>query len=1189
MVTMPTFDFDQMQSKVSKFFLNPSPVTFEGIALEYQKSANFEALQQLFSFLTPREKALFIEQQKEFLKALKQRVNIIPAEIQSSTINAIIKALPSNQQAKLNQEMRIQVYEASKTPTWMLDVDEASWKKAEDFYKAKVVKFDLVAPLLLRLQSLAKDLGNGVSKESIKKTLQTEVVESLRNIQTALITEFIDLNITLKKELQETLEYVRGVSSKAIDNACQELQALEAPSEEFFASLKKSLTASLKDADALLQSLIPVKYGRKESGLKYSFIRVESKIYAMALHDYLGEGWYGKVKIAQDKSGRDFAAKIEGIDKTVSNDNENKVGKLIGYFKGHALRSLNGVKTFKERETTEKTYSITELRKGKELFQQIYTNILTKGHVYTRREQDEKRRLGKEALTMGQKLLAGYRSCQVAEELHARNVIHCDLKPANLMALVYGNFVEIKPIDFGFSSKIERDQNGKYGTVQLDVAPNGTPLRYLPREVRVVHPNSREYEKHTKATYSPASDIYSLGIMFRDDLRLASSFYAPMIKRHADKRASLSEMMDRFIAGLEKLPESQYDPEMKKVIWEHKHGVRRVNPTVGPKVKNSYVGQLLSGYRDPQEIEGKSTSIFYTTNDYRVIALSLYSLIKPSQLFKDLSVEYLLVSKTEKLAFLHNAEILIRELLRADLKNEFLGEVEINIDKFFELFAGQSDASLLGMHNRLKAEVAEVKKRKQNHERNIHSPVGHVMTKNIISYLHEDLANNFNPHIEKNAARFASDLKEYQISLMKGVALSEFHNCNYSKYPNKKGPKLPINEWTDFFNLLSERVVTDILMAQSEKHQKRMYKFFVCAVQESIARGDYQSAMAMLSGLNRAPIQRLPFLKEDPAVEKTRQLVEKILDNTANFKAYRQHLRDKMLQGEEVVPYIGVLQRDLTFSAEGNAEKLANGKENEELLILTGSAMQDQFMDIQSRLLTRPAKTSQTNLSSWIKQPRFLQESAFELDHILSVNITPVSKSKPKYNDKYKAIIYIIAQVEQLKEMDKAAKEAQTNTFKERSKRRSLEATYRSYAKKLQQDLKGYALSAEFAEILDEITAADFKETVSKEAKLEKANEKLFNQFFASEDFAETVDDDFVMLFSDLNLRKDEPGTLILRNLQLAHDQKRGKVLTSKERGKVAIGSRRQEVDRMAVFPCRQEVDPMESLTSDLKKKLIFA
>ncbi|MBN9287919.1 MAG: protein kinase [Gammaproteobacteria bacterium] len=1177
MLTTPSFGFDQMQFAVTKVIQNPSSTTFEEMASLYQKNPDIEALKQIFSLLTLKEKELMIEEQKEFLRTLKRRINIIAPEIELSTLNAIVKALPTNQQAKQNQELRMQTAVASKPTVWALDIDEKSWKKAEDHFKAKLSQFDVVASLLNRLESLKADVRNGVEKASIKSTLQAEITKSLNNIRDLIVKEFDASRVGFKKELEQTLETIKQESLETIEKASQQLLALEEPNEEDITSLKAFLAQGLKNADDILQSLIPVKYDRKDSNLAHSFIRVDGKVYAMAVHDYLGEGWYGKVKIAQDKSGRCFAVKIEGIDKTASNDNENNVAKLIGYFKGHALRSLDGVKSFKGRDAVEKTYTITELRKGKELFQHIYTNTLAAGHVYTKDEQDKKRKQGKEALTMVQKLLAGYQSCQVAEELHHRKVVHGDLKPANLMAVVLGNYVDVKPIDFGFSFQVDTDSKGNFTDVKADKAPNGTPLRYLPREIRVAHPGSKIFQLGEKATFSFASDRYSLGILFRDDLELPRSFYASLIRVSPNERGSLSAIKDRFIAALEKLPESKYDPEIKKIIYEHKQGVRRVH-SVGPQTKSTYVGQLLSGFRDPQEVTGNPKSIAYTIGDYRAIAAAFYSLISPVKFFNDLHIEYLSASKTKatRQAYVHNARIFIGELLRADVKSEFLSKVEDGLDDFFHQLE-PLDVDLLDMRSALQKEVSDAKKRKSAYNKTlVPSSVLPTPPENISSYLRENLVNNFNPHIEKHATRFASDLKGYQISLMKRIGLSEFHNNNFSKHVNKGGAKLPINECVDLFNTISERVATEILLAKNEKHQRRLFKFFTVAMDKSIALGDFQTAHALFGGLNFNTVSRLSFLRDDPAIIKMLNAAEKLFSSSFNFKAYRQHAKDRIVAGEDIVPYIGVLQRDLTFMVDGNPEKLASGKENEELMSLVGTAVQEQFMDLQDKWLVREQKPFQTNIASWLKQPRLVQD----LDYFMSTKVMPTASSKPKYDETYAAIIHTIAHVVQLQAMNKEIRgeyELTTDPIQRRNLGSKLTA-YQSYAKRYKEDLAVYAARPEFKEILIKLVDADSTATNVQEL-VRMAEEKLFGPFYeplkdeqVNEDMAE---EDFALFFSSLSLNNTNPS--ILRDPMLTDVQRKKKVVERKNLRFPATN-----------YACQKEVDYSEDILAEaFRRKLV--
>ncbi len=280
--------------------------------------------------------------------------------------------------------------------------------------------------------------------------------------------------------------------------------------------------------------LDPTKMSKKKgSKTGHSFIKVGDEIFAIAnrkcygeaKHGLLGEGAFGKVKIVQTHSGENFAVKVEGRGLRGEHDAETKIMQAIGFSKGEAVRHLKAQKAFKGRFTTQKLYTVMKLREGKELEEYIYMP-----------KSDTKR---PDQLSNDQKLLAALFSCKAVQELHDKGIIHADLKPANLMAKIDGTQIVVSSIDFGFSMQLRPEQN------EIVTASKGSPMYMAPELDRTC----RNY-----GTFSFASDIYALGVMFKEDLGLDSALYDGMLKYNRLERDDMNKVMLNVIAKLKQSP-----------------------------------------------------------------------------------------------------------------------------------------------------------------------------------------------------------------------------------------------------------------------------------------------------------------------------------------------------------------------------------------------------------------------------------------------------------------------------------------------------------------------------------------------------------------------------------------------------------------------------------------------------------
>lgn len=282
----------------------------------------------------------------------------------------------------------------------------------------------------------------------------------------------------------------------------------------------------------------PTKMAKKDPIL-HSFIRLNNnEIIGLAnkkIDGILGEGNFGVVVKGQKRDRSVLAIKIEAGKKRSPKNKQVQLMKRIGFHLGETDRTLPKKKIFKGKLTKSKRYTAYAYLKGKELAKQI------------------------KALNQEQKYIVAMKCCEALMELHQKRIIHVDVKPENFIADIQGNNIVVKPCDFDFSLMLPEGQD----CLELNYWC-GTTAYMAP-----------EIGKHLEiSTYSFAADIYSLGMMFKKDLKLPKEIYQQMIQHDRTQRCSLESTHERLrshlgmIAGQAKLntdtTDEPIEPKTKK-------------------------------------------------------------------------------------------------------------------------------------------------------------------------------------------------------------------------------------------------------------------------------------------------------------------------------------------------------------------------------------------------------------------------------------------------------------------------------------------------------------------------------------------------------------------------------------------------------------------------------------------------
>uniref|UniRef100_A0A8C6PKZ8 RasGEF domain family, member 1Bb n=1 Tax=Nothobranchius furzeri TaxID=105023 RepID=A0A8C6PKZ8_NOTFU len=148
-----------------------------------------------------------------------------------------------------------------------------------------------------------------------------------------------------------------------------------------------------------------------------------------------------------------------------------------------------------------------------------------------------------------------------------------------------------------------------------------------------------------------------------------------------------------------------------------------------------------------------------------------------------------------------------------------------------------------------------------------------------------------------------------------------------------------LEAYVNWFNRLSFLVATEICMPVKKKHRARIIEFFIDVAQECFNIGNFNSLMAIITGMNMSPVARLKKTWNKVNTDKF-EILEHQMDPSSNFSNYRTALRGATQRSETahssqekiVIPFFSLLIKDIYFLNEGCANRLPNGHINFEKL-----------------------------------------------------------------------------------------------------------------------------------------------------------------------------------------------------------------------------------------------------------------
>lgn len=303
-----------------------------------------------------------------------------------------------------------------------------------------------------------------------------------------------------------------------------------------------------------------MKIDKKASGLSHSFMAVvengqikdmmgmaRKKVVGVG-EGILGEGAFSVVALAVARDGTEYAMKIQGGPNKHA-IKKNAVASEMGLLQ--AAGELKAEGFLNNARGKEKHYAFMKKKQGHELFKQLYLPVTQvkalelqlEGKSDKLVEDEDGKVFARIDLSRKEQLLLAIKSLQGIEYLHDQNIVHRDIKPENIMTRfgdkAHKDIIIVSPTDYGLSHQLQQGE-----TIRMDVNVSGTP-GYLAPEVK-------------KGKLCKQNDIYSLGVMFKDDFRMDDVYIEKMIAQNFNERPTAAECRAYFEAELRKVLLSEH-------------------------------------------------------------------------------------------------------------------------------------------------------------------------------------------------------------------------------------------------------------------------------------------------------------------------------------------------------------------------------------------------------------------------------------------------------------------------------------------------------------------------------------------------------------------------------------------------------------------------------------------------------
>lgn len=356
---------------------------------------------------------------------------------------------------------------------------------------------------------------------------------------------------TLEERLIDIAEYYKPDARKAAKQ-----------SDKSFDEIEVSPEAWEKAKQYFRENPNSVKCDKYENELSHSFLNIEGHVFAVHTGPCLGTGAYGKVKLIKDEENNLFAVKVQGDGETHDKEAEHNIMRIVGELIGKTQREYG--RTFHisdgvERYTDQKFYTAKQFIPGSELYKELNPDLFTDHKAFF-----------KEPISEAVRLEIAIKAMQSIQAAHDKGVVHSDIKPENFIMNVVGEMISVTRTDYGLSKVLPKDADFIQGT-KID----GTPGYIAPEiatENRVMIKGEEiiRYKEPMEFKYSFASDVYALGIMLRDDLKLdlGQDFYDAILNKDPAQRPTIAQAVQQLEVRLAAAKENAIQAEELSVEVE---------------------------------------------------------------------------------------------------------------------------------------------------------------------------------------------------------------------------------------------------------------------------------------------------------------------------------------------------------------------------------------------------------------------------------------------------------------------------------------------------------------------------------------------------------------------------------------------------------------------------------------------
>ncbi|GMR48284.1 hypothetical protein PMAYCL1PPCAC_18479 [Pristionchus mayeri] len=203
--------------------------------------------------------------------------------------------------------------------------------------------------------------------------------------------------------------------------------------------------------------------------------------------------------------------------------------------------------------------------------------------------------------------------------------------------------------------------------------------------------------------------------------------------------------------------------------------------------------------------------------------------------------------------------------------------------------------------------------------------------------------------ISSDTSLIAQQLTHIELERLSMIALDDIIQCiSQSDHDSfLSSPSHPsVHSCIHWFNRLSSIVATEILRHSRKRLRASIIDLWVETAKECFDRGNFNSTCAIVAGLNSNAVQRLKrtWAKVDRA---KLDILQHQLDPSGNFVSYRSTMKAALWRAEKsskddqkvIIPFLGLLLKDLFMIYHSNPRELPNGHLNFQAYSLLSSTL----------------------------------------------------------------------------------------------------------------------------------------------------------------------------------------------------------------------------------------------------------